>query len=392
MDHGVVVIGAGLGGLRTVERLRSNGFPGPITLVGAERHAPYDRPPLTKQVLRGERDSTTLRADLDDLDARLLLGRRATALDPAARGVVLDDGSALRYDSIVLAPGGRARPLPGAAPRTGLHVIRTIDDALALRAAVSPGSKVVVAGGGFIGCEVAASLRAADVRVDLVEALPHPLARVLGEEGGRCAEELLVRHGVRVRTGLGVREVLGADRVTGVTLTDGTELPADQVVAGIGLVPELDWLDSSGIEVDDGIVCDAAGRTSVPNVYAVGDAARWRHPGLGEHRRVEHWTSTVDQAGTVAAVLTGRTDAQLDEVPYFWSDQFGVKIQALGFVDPGDTAHRVEPGGRTVLLYVRSGVLRAVVGFSAAKQVMRLRPLIAAGASLDDAVSLLTDR
>lgn len=392
MDNGVVVIGAGLGGLRTVERLRSNGFTRAITLVGAERHAPYDRPPLTKQVLRGERDSTMLRANLDDLDARLLLGRRATALDPAAREVALDDGSVLPYDSAVLAPGGRARPLPGAAPRTGLHVIRTIDDALALRASVSAGTEVVVAGGGFIGCEVAASLRTADIRVDLVEALSHPLSRVLGDEGGRCAEELLVRNGVRVHTGVGVRDVLSTDRVTGVVLTDGTELPADQVVAGLGLVPELDWLDSSGIEVDDGIVCDAAGRTSLPHVYAVGDAARWQHPGLDEHRRVEHWTSTTDQAGTVAAVLTGRADAQLDEVPYFWSDQFGVKIQALGFVDPGDTVHRVEPDGRTVLLYVRSGILRAVVGFSAAKHVMRLRPLIAAGAPVDDAVSLLNDR
>lgn len=392
MDPGIVVIGAGLGGLRTVERLRAKGYRGPLTLVGAERHAPYDRPPLTKQVLRGERDTTTLRDDLGALDVRLLLGRAATGLDPAAHTIALDDGTELSYGSAVLAPGGHARPLSGVAPRPGLHVIRTIDDALALRAAVSDGDAVTVVGGGFIGCEVAASLRAKGADVALVELLPHPLARVLGDEAGSYVEELLVRNGVRVHSGVAVSEVLGDDRVTAVELTDGTRLPSTQVVVGLGLVPALDWLEGSGLELDDGIVCDAAGRSSAADVYAVGDAARWHQPRLGEHRRVEHWTTTGDQAATVAAVLTGTSDARLDDVPYFWSDQFDVKIQALGFVDPADAVQRLDLDGRTVLLYSRDDRLTAVVGFSAAKHVMRLRTLISSGARADEAVALLTAR
>lgn len=387
----VVVVGAGLGGLRTVEQLRRQGFAGRLTLAGAEPHAPYDRPPLSKQVLRGDSDDTTLATDLAALDVDVRLGRRAVALDGAGRTVEFDDGERLAFDVAVLAPGARPRTLPGAADRPGLHVVRTIDDARRLRAALTGASRVAVVGGGFIGCEVAASARTIGVDVALVELLPQPLIRVLGPTGAQVVTDLHRARGVAVHAGTGVAEVLGDGRVEGLRLDDDTVLDASEVVVGLGVVPDVDWLAGSGVELDDGIRCDAGGRTSVEGVYAVGDAAQWFQPLAGRHRRVEHWTSAVDQAEVVAAnIAAGAPVRELDAVPYFWSDQYDVKVQAIGFVDGTHDTTVLTPGGRTVVLYSADGVLRSVVGFSAARHVMRLRPLVAAGAPVSEAVDLLT--
>ena len=394
---GVVVIGAGLGGLRVVEQLRRNGHAGPVTLVGQEPHLLYDRPPLSKQVLRGELDSTVLRSEFDSLHVGLRLGRSAISLDPGARTVHLDDDTDIGYSALVLAPGGRPRLLPGLLPRQRVHVLRTIDDALALRAAIGADPagtrRAVVVGGGFIGCEVAASLRHLGAEIDLVEALPHPLARVLGLAGGRIVTELLESGGVRVHTGLRVTAVEPAagPAVAGaaVELSDSARMAADAVIVALGIVPAVDWLDGSGLRLDDGIVCDGAGRTSVPDVYALGDAARWPHPLVDGPRRVEHWSTVCDQAGVVAAAITGNPAARLTEVPYFWSDQFDVRIQALGFVDPDDDVERHQPDGRSVLLYSRAGVLRSVVGFGAPRNLMRMRSLIADRGSVAEARALL---
>lgn len=392
----VVVVGAGLGGLRTVEALRRTGHIGSITLVGAERHLPYDRPPLTKQVLRGERDDTTLRADLTDLDLTLRLGRQAIGLDPDRRQVELDDGSSVGFDAAVLAPGASPRTLPGQPQRDGLHVVRTIDDALKLRSAIESVGSVCVIGAGFIGCEVAAAGRRLGAEVDLVEMLPGPLVRVLGPVGSALVTQLHESSGVRIHSGVTVVKVLGSERVEGVVLSDGTIIESSVVVVGLGVEPDVAWLEGSGIELDNGIRCTAGGRTSLPGVFAVGDAASWWHPLAGTHRRIEHWRSATDQAVVVAtniAVDNGSheyAETELHEVPYFWSDQYDTKIQALGLVDPSDDVETITLGGRTILLYSREQRLRAVVGFGAAKWVMQLRRLIASEAPLAEAHALLT--
>jgi 3-phenylpropionate/trans-cinnamate dioxygenase ferredoxin reductase component len=243
--------------------------------------------------------------------------------------------------------------------------------------------------GGFVGCEVAASLRTRGVRVDLVEALAGPLVRVLGPAGAAVVTGLLVERGVTVHAGVGPAEVLGTGSVTGVRLADGTVLETEVLVLGLGVAPDLAWLDGSGIEVADGIVCDGTGRTSADRVWALGDAAGWPHPLAGGRARVEHWTSTTEQAAVVAGdIVTGESTA-LDAVPYFWSDLFDTKIQALGFVDPAADPQLVTSGGRTVITYSRGGRLTAVVGFSAPRAVMGLRAAVAAGEPVDAVLARL---
>jgi 3-phenylpropionate/trans-cinnamate dioxygenase ferredoxin reductase subunit len=379
-QYDVVLVGAGLGGLRTAEHLRERGFSGSIALIGGEQRPPYDRPPLTKQVLRGEVDTTEFTDALAALEATLLLGERVEALDANAHEIVLASGL-VGYNTAVLAPGGVPRPLPGVATRPGLHQVRTLDDALALRDAVRRAGNVAVVGGGFIGCEVAASLRQLGADVDLVELLPAPLHRVLGPAGASIVATLHTEHGVRLHVGVGVAAVLGEDHVAGLRLTDGTEITTSEVVLGLGVTPDVAWLEGSAVKLENGIMCDGGGRTSAPDVYALGDAACWDYPALGASHRLEHWTTTTDQAAVVAANIVDATaDARLNTPPYFWSDQYDVKIQALGHVDAEDEVELLTPGGRSVLLYSRNGKVTAVVGFSAARFVMKLRPLIASGA------------
>ncbi len=277
-------------------------------------------------------------------------------LDGAARTVRLADGVVLQYEALVLAPGAVPRHLPG----------------------------------GFIGCEVAASLRTTGARVDLVEMLAAPMLRVLGSAGAQVVTDLHRSHGVSLHTGIGVTDILGDDHVTGVRLTDGTVLETSDVVVGLGVTPDIEWLRSSGIEITDGIRCTGGGLTSLPHVYALGDAAQWYLPLTGAHVCVEHWTNAGDQAAVVAAnIVYGPNGAQLTEVPYFWSEQYDVKIQALGLVDPSYDVDVLEPGDRTVLLYSEHGELRAVVGFSAARWIMPLRSLIAGRASVTEAKARL---
>jgi 3-phenylpropionate/trans-cinnamate dioxygenase ferredoxin reductase subunit len=245
---------------------------------------------------------------------------------------------------------------------------------------------VTVIGGGFVGCEVAASARALGAEVDLVEILPAPLFRVLGAAGAAIVTALHRENGVRLHTGVGVAEVLGAERVEGVRLSDCTVISTPEVVFGLGVTPEIDWLRASGMHLDDGITCTAGGRTSVLDVFALGDAARWRYPLNPDHRRLEHWTSTADQARVVAANIIDGGSAELPDVPYFWSDQYDLRIQALGFIDPADDIELLEPeAGRKILLYSHGGLLCAVVCFNASRWVMRMRSHIAAQAPVDHA-------
>lgn len=388
----VTIVGAGLGGLRTAQGLRDAGYAEPIHLVGAESHLPYDRPPLTKRVLCGDIDDTTFDVPLNALQIDLRLNTKVTGVDAERHVAMLDDGSTLHYDDLVLAPGASPRMLPGIRPRRGMHVVRTIDDALGLRTALRSSGRLVVVGGGFVGCEVAATARRMGVDVDLVEALPAPLARVLGPAGAGLVATLLTQRGVRVHAGVGVTDILGDECVTGVHLADGTTLMTPDVVIALGVVPDISWLATSGFELDDGICCDASGRTSQPRAWALGDAANWMHPLAGGRRRIEHWTSTADQAGVVAANIAAGAGgtAVYDGVPYFWSDIFEVKLQALGFFRPDDDADVVEASGHRLVLYSRDGVVTGVLGFSAPRHVMKLRQHIAARSSVDVVVESLS--
>jgi NADPH-dependent 2,4-dienoyl-CoA reductase/sulfur reductase-like enzyme len=380
VNHGIVLVGGGLAAARTAEQLRRSEYTGRITIVSDEVHLPYDRPPLSKEVLRKEVDDVALkpREWYDEKDIVLRLGSAVTGLDTAAQTVTLDDGTVLGYDELVIATGLVPRRIPAFPDLEGIRVLRSFDESMALREHASAAHHAVVIGAGFIGCEVAASLRSMGVDVVLVEPQPTPLAAVLGEQIGELVARLHRDEGVDVRLGVGVAEVRGQGRVDTVVLTDGTELTADLVVVGIGSKPATDWLEGSGIEVDNGVICDAAGRSNAPNVWALGDVASWRDA-TGHQARVEHWSNVADQARVVVPAMLGQDVPTNVVVPYFWSDQYDIKIQCLGEPEATDTVHLVEDDGRKFLAYYeRDGVLVGVVGGGMPGKVMKARGKIAA--------------
>jgi NADPH-dependent 2,4-dienoyl-CoA reductase/sulfur reductase-like enzyme len=362
----IVVVGASLAGLRAVEALRRRGFDGTITWIGAELHLPYDRPPLSKQILRGEwpADRAALKANYDALAVDLRLGRRATALSPGEHIVTLDDGSRVSYDGLVIATGAHARKLPGA-PTRGVHVLRTLDDALAIHAALAAKPRIAIVGAGFVGLEVAASCRGLGLDVTVVDIADVPLAHAVGHDFGVAITELHRSRGVVMKTGVAVERFIGHDAVEGLVLTDGTTVPADLVVVGIGVVPETAWLDGSGVTVDRGVVCDDRCRTNVPGIVACGDVARAPNTLFDEVMRVEHWSNAVDQAAiAVGGLLDGDAAPTNGAVPYFWSDQYELKFQFAGRIAPTDEI-RVVQGSvsekNLVALYGRAGRLRGVL-------------------------------
>jgi 3-phenylpropionate/trans-cinnamate dioxygenase ferredoxin reductase subunit len=383
-ENGIVIVGGGLAAARTAEQLRRAQYTGPILIVSDEVHLPYDRPPLSKEVLRKEVDDTALkpRQWYDEKDIVLRLGSAATGIDTAVQTVTLADGTVLGYDELVIATGLVPRRIPSFPDLEGVRVLRSFDESMALRTHASAAKRAVVIGAGFIGCEVAASLRGLGVDVVLVEPQPTPLASVLGEQIGELVARLHRDEGVDVRTGLGVAEVRGDGHVDSVVLTDGAELAADLVVVGIGSRPATEWLDGSGIEVDNGVICDEAGRTSVPNVWALGDVASWRDP-MGHQARVEHWSNVADQARVVVPAMLGKDVPSNVVVPYFWSDQYDIKIQCLGEPEATDIVHLVEDDGRKFLaFYERDGVVVGVVGGGMPGKVMKARAKIAAAAPI----------
>ena len=375
----VTVVGASLAGLSAVRALREQGFDGRLTVVGAETHLPYDRPPLSKAFLAGTADvgELALLGEADDaLDVDWQLGVAAVALRPSTRQVVLADGRAITGDGGVRAPGARARRRPGLADRPGVPVLRTLDDALALRADLRAGGSLVIVGAGFIGAEVASTAQAAGLQVTVVEAMSTPLAGPLGEQMGAACAGLHADHGVRLLTGTGVARLLGRRRVSGVELTDGTVLPADVVLVGVGATPDVAWLADSGLELDEGVVTDACCATSLPGVVAVGDCARSFDPVAGRHRRIEHWTHALQQPATAAATLLGASSTPYAALPYFWSEQYGRQLQFAGSREPGDVVTVVEGSTeerRFVATYERAGRLVAVLGLDAPGPFSRLR-------------------
>jgi 3-phenylpropionate/trans-cinnamate dioxygenase ferredoxin reductase component len=385
-DSKILIVGGGLAAARTAEQLRRAEYSGSITIVSDEAHLPYDRPPLSKEVLRKEVDDVALkpREFYDEKDIILRLGSAASNLDTAAQTVTLTDGTVLGYDELVIATGLVPRRIPAFPDLEGIRVLRSFDESMAIRQHASEAQHAVVIGAGFIGCEVAASLRSLGVAVVLVEPQPTPLALVLGERIGGLVARLHRDEGVDVRTGVSVAEVRGQGHVDSVVLSDGTELTADLVVVGIGSRPATEWLEGSGVAVDNGVICDEAGRTSAPNVWALGDVASWRNP-TGHQVRVEHWSNVADQARVVVPAMLGQDVPSAAVVPYFWSDQYDVKIQCLGEPEATDIVHLVEDDGRKFLAYYeRDGIVVGVVGGGMPGKVMKVRAKIAAATPISE--------
>ncbi|WP_171110455.1 FAD-dependent oxidoreductase [Streptomyces sp. Z423-1] len=384
----VAVVGASLAGLSAARSLRKQGYDGRLVVIGDELHRPYDRPPLSKEFLAGTIGEADLALETDDEDLRAewLLGTRATGLDRTDRAVRLADGRNVRADGIVIATGAAARTLPGSEGLAGVHVLRTLDDARTLRDELTRGGRLVVIGGGFVGAEVASTAYALGLDVTVVEAAPTPLAGPLGETMGAVVTALHADHGVRLLCGVGVKGLSGERQVDAVLLQDGRSIPADIVVVGVGARPCVEWLEGSGVELDNGVKCGADGRTSLAGVVAVGDCANWYDPRAGAHRRVEHWTGALERpAAAVATLLAGgAVEPGVPRPPYFWSDQYGVKIQFVGHAAGADSV-TIEEGSaedRNVLaVYRRAGEPVAALGMNQPRLFTRWRKQLARPAS-----------
>ncbi|MGW2697526.1 NAD(P)/FAD-dependent oxidoreductase [Streptomyces sp. NPDC001296] len=384
----VAVVGASLAGLSAARSLRRRGYDGRLVVIGDEPHRPYDRPPLSKEFLAGAigEAELALERDDEDLQAEWVLGARATGLDRTERAVRLADGREIRADGVVVATGAAARTLPGAEGLAGVHVLRTLDDARALRDDLARGGRLVVIGGGFVGAEVASTAYALGLDVTVIEAAPAPLAGPLGEAMGRIVAALHTDHGVPLLCGVGVKRLGGKRRVDSVLLEDGRGVPADTVVVGVGARPCVEWLQGSGIALDNGVKCGADGRTGVAGVVAVGDCANWYDPRTGTHRRVEHWTGALERpdAAVAALLADGATEPGVPRPPYFWSDQYGVKIQFVGHAAGADSV-TVEEGAiddRSFLaVYRRGGRPVAVLGMNQPRLFTRRRKQFTATAS-----------
>ncbi|GAB2847595.1 FAD-dependent oxidoreductase [Streptomyces deserti] len=395
------MVGASLAGLSAARSLRKQGYDGRLVVIGDELHRPYDRPPLSKEFLAGTLGETELALETDDEDlgAQWLLGTRAVGLDHRDRAVLLADGREVRADGFVIATGAAARTLPGSEGLAGVHTLRTLDDARALRDELARGGRLVVIGGGFIGAEVASTAYALGLEVTVVEAAPTPLAGPLGEAMGAVVSALHADHGVRLLCGVGVKGLSGDERsgtgvppdgvwgrVDAVLLEDGRSIPADIVVVGVGARPCVEWLEGSGIALGDGVKCGADGRTSLAGVVAVGDCANWYDPRAGFHRRVEHWTGARERPDAAVATLLagGAVEPGVPRPPYFWSDQYGVKIQFAGHAAGADSVS-IEAGAaddRDVLaVYRRAGNPVAVLGMNQPRLFTRWRKQLAATAS-----------
>jgi NADPH-dependent 2,4-dienoyl-CoA reductase/sulfur reductase-like enzyme len=383
----VVVVGAGLGGLRTVESLRAEGFSGEVTLVGDEPHAPYDRPPLSKQLLAGTWSEERIflhRGKLTDLGVSVRLGRSAVGVDQVA--VHLDDGSRLPYHALVVATGVRPRRLPGQPDHPDLHVLRTLEDCRALRDSISRARSLLVIGAGFIGAEVAATARLAGLEVTMLEALPVPFARVLGEQMGKLCAQLQTEHGVTVQCGVPLVGFVDTDSGVVARLADGTTVRADCGVVGVGTVIDDGWLAGLEVSTGGGLLCDSAGLVEgTTNVYAVGDIAAWRHCTIGDRPRIEHWTSATEQAAVVAQRLAGKAiTGHADTMPYFWSDQYGLTLQLIGRCDLATSVEVLHDPGMikgTVAGYFAGDHLVAVLAFQAPRLLNRYRKMVAASRS-----------
>ncbi len=401
----IVIVGASLAGLQAAQTLRRAKFEGSIVLVGDETHYPYDRPPLSKQFLAGAWDEEKLRlraaVDPTELGLDWKLGTRAIALDLEARSVTLGDGQEVAYDGLVLACGARARSLPGSMPGAaqGVFTLRGLDDARALREAFdAEPARVCVIGAGFIGAEVAATARERGLEVTMIEAASAPLVRVLDAGAGMAIADLHRQHGVEVRLGVGVAGVETGEGglVERVVLDDGSAVHADVVVVGIGVVPNTEWLETSGLTIDNGIVCDST-CLAAPHVVACGDVARWINPRYGRPTRVEQWDNAVDQGAYAARRLLSALDPAapapepFSPVPWFWSDQYDRKMQLAGVTGPrAEVVNGSFDEQRFVQVYADEAErFVGALAWNRPRQAIQARQLLEQEATLDEARSTL---
>jgi NADPH-dependent 2,4-dienoyl-CoA reductase/sulfur reductase-like enzyme len=396
----LVVVGASLAGLRAVEAARRAGFSGAITLVGSEEHLPYDRPPLSKQFLTAAelQPAPTLREEAalrDELHVVLRLGFEATGLDTTDHTVWLGNDP-LTYTGLVLATGAAPRTLPGSEHLAGVHTLRTVDDARQIRAGLDAGARTVVVGAGFIGSEIASSARQRGSAVTVVETMPTPLARPVGEQMGAVLASLHERHGTTLRCGVGVESIEGTTHVEAVLLADGTRIEADLVVVGVGVAPVTEWLATSGLELGNGIECDKTLQTSAPGVYAAGDLASWPNPLFDTRMRLEHWTIAAEQGGVAGRHAIDPTAATAySTVPYFWSDWYGKRIQFVGIAAAADEVKVVAgdlESDSFLVLYRRGDRLIGALGLEQRAQVMKYRVLIGNAATWSDALDFARAR
>ncbi len=391
----IVVVGANVAGLGAVTSLRSGGYDRRLTLVGDEPRLPYNRPPLSKDVLAGTAtpESTALiQPDrVDRLELELELDTRANALDLREQTVEVD-GHRLPFDGLVIATGTSPRRLPELERVAGVHTLRTLDDAVAIRDALEHAHRLVIVGAGFIGAEVASTAHSRGLDVTIVELARDPLAQPLGPEIGKVCASLHAEHGVELRCGVTVAAVEGVDRVERVVLSDGSTLETDLVLVAVGVRPNTDWLEGSGLEVRNGVVCDASLNTGHPAVYAAGDVARWHNELFGQEMRVEHWTNAGEQGVHAAENLLAGREAVTPflGVNYVWSDQYGMRIQFAGVVaDDVEIVDGSVDERRLLAWYRAGGMLVGAVGIDSPKLVARSRRLIKQRATWTEALDAL---
>ncbi|MEW2118927.1 FAD-dependent oxidoreductase [Streptomyces sp. NPDC005474] len=396
----VVVVGASAAGLAVVEAARAQGYRGELTLIGDEPHLPYDRPPLSKQLLTGDWSPERLvlreQAHLDELAVTMRLGQPASGLDADSREVVLADGDRIPYDALVVTTGVRARRLPGSDGISGVHVLRTLHDALTLRAELTPGRRLVVLGAGVLGAEAAAVARGLGAAVTVIDPLAWPLARIVNRKIGDWLAEVHREHGVDLRCSCApVTGLHAADgHVTAVELADGTVLPADTVLVAIGATPGVEWLAGSPVTIggrdpatgSGGVLCDARGQAA-PGIYAAGDVAAWQDPRTGEHRRYEHRLNATEQGRAVARALLDPQFTPPLSVPYFWSDQYDVKLQTFGTLDADDEFTVVDgslDARRFIGVSHRDGLVRGALGVGMPRPLRAWRTAVADRAPLKE--------
>ncbi|CCW10271.1 NAD(P)/FAD-dependent oxidoreductase [Rhodococcus aetherivorans] len=393
----IVVVGGSLAGLRALETARRAGYAGRLTLIGAETHLPYDRPPLSKEYIDSDQEShithfTGVEELADGLGVSLMLGQPATSLD-LANGIVHVGDCTVPYDAALIATGATARTIPAAAHLDGVVTLRTIDDARIVRSALDQGARVVVVGAGFIGAEVAAAVRKRGRSVTVVEALPIPLIRAVGETAGRWLSALHERNGTELICGVAVESISGDHRVEGVRLANGRHLPADLVVVGIGATPATDWLTGSGLTLDNGIVCDATMHAG-GNVWAAGDVARWFSQDFETSLRIEHWTNAAEQgAHAMRNLLDPSNPTPYRHIPYFWSDWYGNRIQLAGRPIGEPTVVTGDPATDVFTALYRDGDrLIGALALNRRSDIMKYRALIARGSTWEDGLKLAQTR
>lgn len=387
-DQRFVIVGASLAGAKAAETLRSEGFGGQVMLVGEEPSRPYERPPLSKDYLRGEKgfdDVAVHTADFyEEQEIELRTSTRVIALDTSSRELTLEGGERLGYDRLLLATGAAPRILrsPGA-ELAGVHYLRSVEDSDSLREAVRGAAHVVVVGGGWIGAEVAASARQLGADVSIVEMAAVPLERVLGPEVGAVYRDLHADHGVKLHLGVGVDSLRGGEQVEAVVLSDGTSVEGDVVVVGVGVLPRTELAETAGLALDNGVTADEHLRTSAPDVFVAGDVANAFHPRYGKRVRLEHWSSALNQGPAAARNMLGQ-DVAYERTPYFYSDQYDAGMEYRGLAYAWDqVVFRGDPAGREfVSFWLQGGRVIAGMNFNVWDQGDAIEALVSAQASV----------